>query len=167
MIVDVSTKSNMSIGEAAIDTMRNIDAIVYEAKMGIMMDKYYYLAENGCVMEADAPEKKSIISRIREAIGKMAQAVHDFFDNLLKKAKEKIDSIKEEHRKKKAMRIVTKAFIDILNNFDADKANAVKTLDTADGDDEAQEVMDNFKKTCNNATNEGKRKLKTIYTNAI
>ena len=36
MVVDVSTVT-MSIGEAAIETMRQIDAIVYEAQMGIMM----------------------------------------------------------------------------------------------------------------------------------
>ena len=167
MIVDITRKEPMTIGEAAIDTMRSIDAIVYETKMGIMMEEYSYLAENGVVMEADSPEKKSIIKRIREAIGKMAQAVHDFFENLFKKAKEKIDHIKEEHQKKKAMRAVTKALTEILNSFDASKMDAVKNLETADGEDEAQEVMDNFKKTCNNTTKEGKRKLQTVYTNAI
>lgn len=167
MIVDITRKEPMTIGEAAIDTMRSIDDIVYETKMGIMMEEYSYLAENGVVMEADAPEKKSIIKRIREAIGKMAQAVHDFFDNLLKKAKEKIEHIKEEHQKKKAMRIVTKAFAEILNSFDADKAAADHDLNVAAGQQEAQKVMDDFKQTCNNATKEGKHKFKTIYSNAI
>lgn len=167
MIVDITRKEPMTIGEAAIDTMRSIDAIVYETKMGIMMEEYSYLAENGVVMEADAPEKKSIIKRIREAIGKMAQAVHDFFDNLLKKAKEKIEHIKEEHRKKKAMRIVTKALTEILNSFDADKVAADHDLNVAAGQQEAQKVMDNFKQTCNNTTKEGKHKFQTIYSNAI
>ena len=84
MVVDVSAIT-MSIGEAAIETMRQIDAIVYEAQMGIMMEEYTYLQENGVLMEAE--EKINIVQRVKDAISKMV----DTLLNLLITAKRNID----------------------------------------------------------------------------
>ena len=105
MVVDVSTVT-MSIGEAAIETMRQIDAIVYEAQMGIMMEEYTYLQENGVLMEAE--EKVGIVQRVKDAISKMV----DTLLNLLITAKQNIDKkvkeIKQNHEAKVATRKIVK-----------------------------------------------------------
>ena len=123
MVVDVSTVT-MSSGEAAIETMRQIDAIVYEAQMGIMMEEYTYLQENGVLMEAE--EKVGIVQRVKDAISKMV----DTLLNLLITAKQNIDKkvkeIKQNHEAKVAARKIVKELDDIYDEVKKDAEESKK-----------------------------------------
>lgn len=159
MVVDVSTVT-MSIGEAAIETMRKIDAIVYEAQMGIMMEEYTYLQENGVLMEAE--DKISIVQRVKDAISKMV----DTLLNLLITAKQNIDKkvkeIKQNHEAKMAARKVVKELNDIYDEVKKDAEESKKKADKTTDTSVLNDIMNKFKKTCNDAANSIKKKTKTV-----
>ena len=75
MIVDI-TRQRMSIEESYYDAMRQMDAIVHEAEMNIVLEEYYFLQENGVVMEED---NRSVVQVVKDAIKKIAKTVVDFF----------------------------------------------------------------------------------------
>lgn len=159
MVVDVSTVT-MSIGEAAIETMRKIDAIVYEARMGIIMEEYTYLQENGALMEAE--DKISIVQRVKDAISKMV----DTLLNLLITAKQNIDKkvkeIKQNHEAKVAARKIVKELNDIYDEVKKDAEESKKKADKTTDTSVLNDIMNKFKKTCNDAADSIKKKTKTV-----
>ena len=159
MVVDVSTVT-MSIGEAAIETMRQIDAIVYEAQMGIMMEEYTYLQENGVLMEAE--EKVGIVQRVKDAISRMV----DTLLNLLITAKQNIDKkvkkIKQNHEAKVAARKIVKELDDIYDEVKKDAEESKKKADKTTDTSVLSNILNKFKKTCNDAADSIKRKTKTV-----
>lgn len=159
MVVDVSTVT-MSIGEAAIETMRKIDAIVYEAQMGIMMEEYTYLQENGVSMEAE--EKVGIVQRVKDAISKMV----DTLLNLLITAKQNIDKkvkeIKQNHEAKVAARKIVKELDDIYDEVKKDAEESKKKADKTTDTSVLSNILNKFKETCNDAADSIKKKTKTV-----
>lgn len=83
MIINVSYE-NLSIEEAAFELRRKMDSLIHEAEMGIMIDKYTYLQENGVILEGDA-SKESIISRAKRLIVGAVKAVGNFIRNVKRK----------------------------------------------------------------------------------
>ena len=159
MVVDVSTVT-MSIGEAAIETMRRIDAIVYEAQMGIMMEEYTYLQENGVLMEAE--EKIGIVQRVKDAISKMV----DTLLNLLITAKQNIDKkvkeIKQNHEAKVAARKIVKELDDIYYEVKKDAEESKKKADKTTDTSVLSNILNKFKETCNDAADSIKKKTKIV-----
>ena len=159
MVIDVSAVT-MSIGEAAIETMRQIDAIVYEAQMDIMMEEYTYLQENGVLMEAE--EKVGIVQRVKDAISKMV----DTLLNLLITAKQNIDKkvkeIKQNHEAKVAARKIAKELDDIYDEVKKDAEESKKKADKTTDTSVLNGILNKFKKTCNDAADSIKKKTKSV-----
>ena len=83
MVVNVSY-GDLSVEEAAFELQRKVDDLIHEAEMGIMIDKYTYLQENGVILEGDA-SKESIISRAKRLIVGAVKAVGNFIRNVKRK----------------------------------------------------------------------------------
>lgn len=164
MVVDVSTVT-MSIGEAAIETMRQIDAIVYEAQIGIMMEEYTYLQENGVLMEAE--EKVGIVQRVKDAISKMV----DTLLNLLITAKHNIDKkvkeIKQNHEAKVAARKIVKELDDIYDEVKKDAEESKKKADKTTDTSILNNILNKFKTKCNDAAKTVKSKTETVKADIL
>ena len=164
MVVDVS-KVTMSIGEAAIETMRQIDAIVYEAQMDIMMEEYTYLQENGVLMEAE--EKVGIVQRVKDAISRMV----DTLLNLLITAKQNIDKkvkeIKQNHEAKVAARKIVKELDDIYDEVKKEAEKSKKEVDKTTDTSVLNGILNKFKDKCNGAAKSIKSKTETVKVDIL
>lgn len=159
MVVDVSSVT-MSIGEAAIETMRKIDAIVYEAQMGIMMEEYTYLQENGVLMEAE--EKVGIVQRVKDAISKMVDTLLNLLitakQNINKKVKEIKQNNESEMIARKIVKEIDYIYDEVKKDAEESKKKADKTTDTS----VLNGILNKFKETCNDAADAIKKRANTV-----
>ena len=104
MVVDV-TYNTMTFQESVVDCIRRVDAIIHEAEMGVMIDKYMYLQENGVVLEGDQA-KTSIRNRIRSMINGAIRTLVNFIESVKKKLIAKFNAIKAKSDQKKLQRLI-------------------------------------------------------------
>lgn len=162
MIVDVS-KNKMSVGEACIDTIRQIDSIVYEAQMDIMVAEYNYLAETGEPLMITDGSENSIFKRVRNAIVSIMNAVKKFFADLKEKISKKIQKFKNNVEIYKAYyklgRDLERMYEDLLK----EQKEAERAAKKAEGDmSKIRQVLNNFKEKCHKSTKEAKEKYVTV-----
>lgn len=159
MVVDVSVVT-MSIGEAAIETMRQIDAIVYEAQMGIMIEEYTYLQENGVLMEAE--EKVGIVQRVKDAISKMVDTLLNLLIAAKQNINKKVKDIKQNHEAKVVALKIVKELDDVYDEVKKDAEESKKKADMTTDTSVLNDILNKFKKTCNDAADSIKKKTKTV-----
>ena len=128
MIVDV-TYNNMAFQESVVDCIRRVDAIIHEAEMGVMIDKYLYLQENGVILEGDQA-KTSVLSRIRSMVDGVVRAFINFIESIKKKIIAKFNAMKAKSDQRKAAKIdkaakkTAKIFDRVSNEF-SDEMNGL------------------------------------------
>lgn len=164
MVVDVSTVT-MSIGEAAIETMRQIDAIVYEAQMGIMMEEYTYLQENGILMEAE--EKVGIVQRVKDAISKMVDTIMNLLITAKRNIDRKVHEIKQNHEAKVAARKLAKELEDIYDDVKKEAEKSKKEADKTTDTSVLNGILNKFKDKCNGAAKSIKSKTETVKVDIL
>ena len=148
MIVDV-TYNNMTFQESVVDCIRRVDAIIHEAEMGVMIDKYMYLQENGVVLEGDQA-KTSIRNRIRSMVYGVVRAFINFIESVKKKLIGRFNAIKAKHDQKKAAKIdkvakkTAKTFDRVSDKFSNDMEEFYDVVDPDDND--FNEVAKNIEK---------------------
>lgn len=163
MVVDVS-RNKMSIGEACIDTMRHIDAIVYEAQMDIMMAEYNYLAENGepLMLEDGSENKTGIIEKVRNAISAIMEAVRKFFSDLKEKVKKRAQQVKDSTEAYRAYYKLGKELGRMYDEVLKESKAAEKAAKAAEGNtSKVKQILNNFKAKCHKATKEAKEEYVT------
>ena len=156
MIVDV-TYNNMTFQESVVDCIRRVDAIIHEAEMGVMIDKYMYLQENGVVLEGDQA-KTSVLSRIRSMVDGVVRAFINFIESVKKKIIAKFNAIKAKSDQRKAAKIdkAAKKTAKILNrvsNEFSDEMNGLYNVINLDDEDDFNKVTDRIKERHNVFTN--------------
>lgn len=164
MIVDVSNVS-MSIGEAAIETMRQIDSIVYEAQMAIVMEEYTYLQENGVLMEAEA--KTGIVQRIKDAISKIVDTFMDLLITAKRNIDKKVREIKYNQQAKIAARKLAKELDDISDEIKSDAEKSKKEADKTTDTSVLNGILNKFKAKCNDAAKTVKSKTETVKADIL
>ena len=156
MIVDV-TYNNMTFQESVVDCIRRVDAIIHEAEMGVMIDKYMYLQENGVVLEGDQA-KTSIRNRIRSMVDGVVRAFINFIESVKKKLIGRFNAIKAKHDQKKAAKIdkvakkTAKTFDRVSDKFSNDMEEFYDAINLDDEDD-FNKVTDRIKERHNVFTN--------------
>lgn len=156
MIVDV-TYNNMTFQESVVDCIRRVDAIIHEAEMGVMIDKYMYLQENGVVLEGDQA-KTSIRNRIRSMVDGVIRTLVNFIGSVKKKLIAKFNAIKAKSDQKKAAKIdkaakkTAKTFDRVSNEF-SDEMNGLYNVINLDDEDDFNKVTDRIKERHNVFTN--------------
>ena len=156
MIVDV-TYNNMTFQESVVDCIRRVDAIIHEAEMGVMIDKYLYLQENGVILEGDQA-KTSVLSRIRSMVDGVVRAFINFIGSVKKKIIAKFNAIKAKSDQKKAAKIdkaakkTAKTFDRVSNEF-SDEMNGLYNVINLDDEDDFNKVTDRIKERHNVFTN--------------
>lgn len=156
MIVDV-TYNNMTFQESVVDCIRRVDAIIHEAEMGVMIDKYLYLQENGVILEGDQA-KTSVLSRIRSMVDGVVRAFINFIESIKKKIIAKFNAIKAKSDQRKAAKIdkaakkTTKIFDRVSNEF-SDEMNGLYNVINLDDEDDFNKVTDRIKERHNVFTN--------------
>ena len=155
MIVDV-TYNNMTFQESVVDCIRRVDAIIHEAEMGVMIDKYMYLQENGVVLEGDQA-KTSIRNRIRSMVDGVVRAFINFIGSVKKKIIAKFNAIKAKSDQRKAAKIdkaakkTAKTFDRVSDKFSNDMEEFYDVVDPDDND--FNKVTDRIKERHNVFTN--------------
>ena len=156
MIVDV-TYNNMAFQESVVDCIRRVDAIIHEAEMGVMIDKYMYLQENGVILEGDQA-KTSVLSRIRSMVDGVVRAFINFIESIKKKIIAKFNAIKAKSDQRKAAKIdkaakkTAKIFDRVSNEF-SDEMNGLYNVINLDDEDDFNKVTDRIKERHNVFTN--------------
>lgn len=156
MIVDV-TYNNTTFQESVVDCIRRVDAIIHEAEMGVMIDKYMYLQENGVVLEGDQA-KTSIRNRIRSMVDGVIRTLVNFIESVKKKLIAKFNAIKAKSDQKKAAKIdkvakkTAKTFDRVSNEF-SDEMNGLYNVINLDDEDDFNKVTDRIKERHNVFTN--------------
>ena len=156
MIVDV-TYNNMTFQESVVDCIRRVDAIIHEAEMGVMIDKYLYLQENGVILEGDQA-KTSVLSRIRSMVDGVVRAFINFIESVKKKIIAKFNAIKAKSDQRKAAKIdkaakkTAKIFDRVSNEF-SDEMNGLYNVINLDDEDDFNKVTDRIKERHNVFTN--------------
>lgn len=146
MVVDV-TYNTMTFKESVVDCIRRVDAIIHEAKMGVMIDKYMYLQENGFVLEGDQA-KTSIRNRIRSMVDGVVRAFINFVESVKKKLIAKFNTIKAKSDQKKAAKIdkvakkTAKTFDRVSDKFSNEMEDIYEVINLDEDD-----YMDDFNKT--------------------
>lgn len=162
MIVDV-TYNNMTFQESVVDCIRRVDAIIHEAEMGVMIDKYMYLQENGVVLEGDQA-KTSVLSRIRSMVDGVVRAFISFIESVKKKIIAKFNAIKAKSDQKKAAKIdkvakkTAKTFDRVSNEF-SDEMNGLYNVINLDDEDD---FMDDFSKVTDRI-----KERHNVFTNVV
>lgn len=156
MIVDV-TYNNMTFQESVVDCIRRVDAIIHEAEMGVMIDEYLYLQENGVILEGDQA-KTSVLSRIRSMVDGVVRAFINFIESIKKKIIAKFNAIKAKSDQRKAAKIdkaakkTAKIFDRVSNEF-SDEMNGLYNVINLDDEDDFNKVTDRIKERHNVFTN--------------
>lgn len=162
MVVDV-TYNTMTFQESVVDCIRRVDAIIHEAEMGVMIDKYMYLQENGVVLEGDQA-KTSIRNRIRSMINGAIRTLVNFIESVKKKLIAKFNAIKAKSDQKKAAKIdkvakkTAKTFDRVSNEF-SDEMNGLYNVINLDDEDD---FMDDFNKVTDRI-----KERHNVFTNVV
>lgn len=105
MVVDV-TYNTMTFQESVVDCIRRVDAIIHETEMGVMIDKYLYLQENGVILEGDQA-KTSALNRVRSMVNGAIITLVNLIESAKKKIIAKFNAIKaKSDQKKKLQRLI-------------------------------------------------------------
>lgn len=159
MVVDVS-RNKMTVGEACIDAIRQIDSIVYQAQMDIMVAEYNYLAEAGePLMLTDGSEKKAgIFERVQKAIMSIVETIKKFFADLKEKIKKKAEQVKDTVEAYRAYyrlcKELDKMYAEVLKESKEAEKAAKESNDTG----KIKQILDKFKEKCHKTTKEAKEK---------
>lgn len=159
MVVDVSY-NQMTIGEAAIDTMRQIDSIMYEAKMSITLEQYTYLQENGVVMESDS--EGTMIQKVKEAINKMVHTVIDFFIGIKQKIDAAVDFAKDKVAARKAVKILKDNLQEDVDELKEEAEEAKNEAEKAENPDKLKGILIGIKEKCNSVTKKMSNRTKKV-----
>lgn len=160
MVVDVS-RNRMSVGEAYLDTMRSIDAIVYEAQMDIMVAEYNYLAENGqpLMLEDGSENTAGIFKKVQNAIMSLVETIRKFFADLKEKIKKKAQQVKDFAEAYKAYYKLGKELDKMYAEVLSESKEAKKAAKEASGDtSKIKQILNKFKEKCHKTTKEAKEK---------
>ena len=160
MVVDV-TYNTMAFQESVVDCIRRVDAIIHEAEMGLMIDKYLYLQENGVILEGDQA-KTSALNRVRSMVNGAIITLVSLIESAKKKIIAKFNAIKAKSDQKKAAKIdkvakKTAKTLDRVSNGFSDEMNGLyNVINLADEDDfmdDFNRVTDRIKERHNVLTN--------------
>lgn len=152
MVVDV-TYNSMTFQESMVDCIRKVDTIIHEAEMGVMIDKYLYLQENGVILEGDQA-KTSIKNRVRSMVNSVVRTIVNIVESAKKKLIAKFNAIKAKSDQKKAAKIdkvakkTANTFDKVSNKFsdDMEEFYEVINLDEDDYMDDFDKVTENIRK---------------------
>ena len=159
MIVDI-TRQRMSIEESYYDAMRQMDAIVHEAEMNIVLEEYYFLQENGVVMEEE--DNRSVVQVVKDAIKKLAKTVVDFFYGIYKNIVEKVKKAKDKKKAQEATKDIIDDLKEAIDDVKEESKEACDKVEEASTTEAKKGILGRFKSKWGNCCTTFKNRAKKV-----
>ena len=162
MVVDI-TRQRMSIEESYYDAMRQMDAIVHEAEMNIVLEEYYFLQENGVVMEEG---NRSVVQVVKDAIKKIAKTVVDFFYGIYKNIVEKVKKAKDKKKAQEATKDIIDDLKEAIDDVKEESKEACDKVEEASTTEAKKGILGRFKSKWENGCTAFKNRVKKVKVDA-